>query len=208
MELKFILLILSQCAPIIALFVGRKATGHPLFYYVVAAIIIEWASFTLKYTLNQDIQWAGNIFLALEFLFFATFFVRLFNPLRKQLWWSLALLLELIFLINAFRLSFFKLNHFNASLLCMVYLILCLISYGKLMRSRQHQFIEHSSAFWITSGIFIYATITCIIFALPGLMSTKSELFVSVWNYVYLTINFVRYILIGIGLRLYSKYGY
>ncbi len=208
MNFKYVFLMLSQCAPLIALIIGRKAGSHPLLYYVVAAGLTELASSVLKYAFNQDIQWTGNLFLALELLFFSAFFIQLFNPKKIHLWWSIALLVELLYIGDFLRTSFFVFNHFNASLLCVVYLILCLVSYGRIMIGRQHQFIEQSSAFWMTSGIFIYATITCIIFALPGLMSTENELFVSVWNYIYLTINFARYILIGIGLRLLSKYGY
>jgi heme/copper-type cytochrome/quinol oxidase subunit 3 len=45
---------------------------------------MDWITTVMKVLFNQNIQWAGNVFLALEIFFFAAFFI---NFLKMKPYW-------------------------------------------------------------------------------------------------------------------------
>jgi hypothetical protein len=207
MELKHILLIISLSAPLFAAIIGRRARNHPMWYYVVLAILMDWITTIMKVHFNQNIQWAGNIFLALEIFFFAVFFINFLKAKPYWPYWLGTLLLAIWFLYGSCAAGFGIFNRFGASVLCVTYSIVCLIGYRRILTLQNYHFIEQSGSFWIVSGIFLYASTSSIIFALPEILKDEAVFNSNVWSYFYILINIIRYILIGIGLRLYAKYG-
>lgn len=207
MELKPILMILSLCSPLFAAILGRQARNHPMWYYAILAILIDWSTSVMKVYFNQNIQWAGSLFLALEIFFFAAFFINFLAAKPRWFYWLITFLLLFWFLYEGAESRFMVFNRFGASVLCITYSVLCLISYWRILRLQNYHFIEQSGAFWIISGVFIYASTSSIVFALPEILKDETAFNVNVWWYFYILINIIRYVLIGIGLRLYAKYG-
>lgn len=206
MDFKIVLLIISTCSPLFAVFLGAKAKGHPMFYYVVAATITELISNILKFGYGQNIHWIANVFFPLELLLFSLFFKRVLSP-RAWVFWVAVLALEIWFLAYTVESRFLVFNSFSTSILCIFYTVICLVCYTRLLKRQTHQFIERSSSFWILSGIFVYASTTSVVFALPHILESDREFTNLVWSYFYLLINLIRYVFIALGLKMYSKYG-
>lgn len=179
-----------------------------MLYYVAVALITELTTVILQLSFNQKFQWVGNIFLTLELFFFASFFIRIYQPKQKRLVWAIVILIASIYIFVWLYTNPSAANPIAISVLCILYIITCIGSYWKILQQQQYQFIEHSSAFWITNGILVYASASSLIFFALAAMAEDRAFIIKIWSYIYIGVNILRYIFIAIGLRNYGKYGY
>ncbi len=196
-----ILLIISILSPLFPLLYGWKNRLSSLWNYSLVGLFIDVTTSFIRLSTHANIQWAGNLFIGLELIFIAWYYRQhVFAHIR--LYWLLIVVVEGAFFIATINSSFFEFNTVGASSFCLLYIVFGLYGYVSLINHKKYLYIGKSHLFWCNTGIFVYASSTCLIFLFRYIIQEKDpEFFGNLWRIFYLIINIQRYVLIGVGLR-------
>lgn len=193
---------LSIFTPVFVLILGLKQRFSILWTYAALGFSFDVLGAILKYGYGYNNHWLSNVFVLSEFICFSIYF--------KHKHFSQSFLFPFFIILGAVAFSlqtgFNSLNDFNSygyCLCCIYYTVICLYGFYKLLTNPASTFIHYSSGFWANAGIFIYASSLSLLFLYRyNLQGENLQLFNQLWIYLFLPLNIIKYLAIGISLKL------
>lgn len=197
---------LSILSPLPAIIIaGRRRSV--LWYYVLMSFLSDITSYILGiYKLPHAV--VSNTFMLAEFVLLTAYFKRaLLGDKYRNQYIAIVGLLSLWFIINSFsRINDSAsdadgMNYFFTSFFYILYLLLSLFSFYKIMKSERLVNLAHSSLFIISVAILLYASGSYMLFLFkPYLERINLEMMRRFWFYLFLPLNILKNILIAIAL--------
>lgn len=196
-----ILLICSILSPFFPLIYGWRRRFSILWWYAFASLSADLVTSLFKRVLHRNFEWQGNIFALIEFTLIAFYY-------RHKIWkadsrFYIFWICGLLFFLGYTSLGhyWFSFNGIAISVFLLSYMSLGVLGFYTLIKEQQTIFIEQSSFFWANVAIFIYASGTFFLFLLADRLK-KNDLnsLVLLWRTVFLSLNILKNILLGIAL--------
>jgi hypothetical protein len=119
---------------------------------------------------------------------------------KKNTFFFVLLILGLLFFISHTTQThnWFKLNRKGISILTLVYIINCIISFHNILREQKVIFLEKLSFFWVNTALLLYSSGAFFLFLIYDDLNNKEQKML--WGTVFLSLNILKNILLGIAL--------
>jgi hypothetical protein len=194
---------ISILSPLFPILLGAKRNRRSyIWWYAWAGMIADLVVFFLKHICKQPTAWVSNVFVITEFVLILLYFsAKVFRfkifPLLVMMGTGL-----IFFAFTTFYFKGpFKVNLIGISVLNVIYIILCVLGYYRILKEQQIVHLEKYSGFWIISGIFIYASGSFFLFLeADALTAVNAKLMMMFWLSLFAPLNTLKNILLGIGL--------
>ncbi len=169
------------------------------FPFLLVCFIVELITYKLADKRISTIE-LYNIFSVLEFCFYLWFFYSTGSEKFKKIYRTCLIVYPIIALTNMFYVQ--KFNHFHSFTygLGSFFMILFSISYFfNLFNKPKYSRLYKNPAFWITSGILFFYTVSFPIFIMLNFIGSFSELLAKNIGSILLILNIFLYLLFSIA---------
>jgi hypothetical protein len=197
-----ILRLASVLSPLIPIIAGRKNRSSFLWWYALASLLTELATFLIKSYLDPNNSIAGNLFEIAEYSLLLLYF-RNKVSLRDTLFYSLLVCgLTFFILTTSFDKGWFRLNRVGISTLVVVYIALSITGFYTMLKQKKIVFLEKSSFFWANVAILIYSSGSFFLFLSTSHITNSADkaALTQLWGTLFVSLNILKNILLGIAL--------
>ena len=191
--------LLSILSPLLPLYAGFRERFSILWNYVLISLLSDLIiSIVLKRALHTNTGLASNLFVVLEFLFITIYYHR--QVFRKNLFYFVAAIPLLIFLVNTYLRSFMEFNFFGASILLFTYILYGLAGFFYLLRTQKQPLLEKSRFFWVNVAFIVYPSGSFLIMLFKDyLKATDEHLMKNLWIYLFPVLNISKNVLLAVA---------
>lgn len=198
--IKIILFYLSLCAPLLTISIGWDKKNQIWTYALIALLFDLFISVFLKTLMKTNQEWAGNIFLLIDFIMVSWYYKKYIFK-SAVLFYSITGSLVVFFIINTMMHSWHVFNLFAASFFCLSYIIYAVAGFYQIMKVQEMVFLHQSSFFWTNVAFLIYASGNFMLFLSKDfLMETDRPFFVQLWSVIFLSLNISKHVFLAIGI--------
>ncbi|MBS1771425.1 MAG: hypothetical protein JST82_01105 [Bacteroidetes bacterium] len=187
---------------------GRK-DKMLLWWYALAAFLFDITAMIAK-TMGHRIPWTGNVFMILELFLISSYYTPLFRNKRNAI--LLSILLAMFFIAHtlyirpfntAIPLERFRLNLTAGALFYLLYIILAMVGFYKLLTGPLLDNILQSRFFWVNVTFLIYASGVFFMFMFAERIRTQDiALGAMLWSTVFCGLNITKNILLAKALSI------
>jgi len=193
-----ILSVISAVSPLLPIVLGfRNAPKSYIWWYAWVCLLSDLAIFLSKHYYEARYAWIANLFVVAEFLLFLLYFrEKIFN---RSKWLPAFIGLGLLLFVLTFK-GWFIINRIGVSIFLVFYIVICVISYYRILKEQQAVHLEKSSVFWVTTGIFIYSSGTFFLFLGADALAVSSKDAATFLLAFFAPFNILKNVMLGIAL--------
>ena len=187
-------------SPIVVLILGWRQRFTLLWLYAAAGLIFDNVGEVFKQNgINHHIS--GNIFNLIELIVILAYFQReIFK--NDIVFWLTTVLLTIGYIAHTIYSDWTEFNFVGLGVLCAMYIVFGVLGYVQILRRREVIYLSQLPQFWINTAFFLYASSNCLLFLFATYLKQESfELMIRIWYSLFVGVNIMRYVFIGVGLR-------
>ncbi len=208
-----ILLSLGVYLPFISLIFRRKPlwsqSSTKLFSAYIILDVIAWFLSVILSQLGIHNIIVSNLFAVGEFLLVSLFYIEILEIKRKTIAKTITGFLTIIFGIGVFISSNEAYNSYPRLASGLIFIILSLLFFNKLMREQKIQRILSYPIFYLNTGILLYFSCSIFIVIFSNyFLNLSNEAQIALWSF-HSIINFICYVIFAVGFlkcKLRTKY--
>lgn len=179
--------------------------GHYLWVFCLCSFMWDYFSVILKFHFDYNIIWLGNCWTIVEFITISYFISSALMLSRKATFGLIIGGIAIYFLLFS-PFNFNEWNAFGSALFSLLYIVLSILVFRKLMLDLESKNILHSFTFWVTLAFFMYASLNFFVFVMmKTIHSSDPKTFGKIWTLVFTTSNITKNVLISIGFSYLTK---
>lgn len=200
------LIILSILSALIPLVIGIKKRYSLLWLYPLAGFIFDVLISFMQRVLHLKSRGLGNIYILLEFLILSFIYrKKIFK--NDRLFWVFTGCLGGFFVVHTISRDVLKLNKVGGGVLLLAFIFYGIWGLYTILKEQKEIYLERSWFFWLNIALIIYASGSFLIMLFRDYIAAVDyELYKQLWNNVFLLLNIIKNILLGISIYHYHNH--
>lgn len=192
-----ILSLISTISPVLPIALGIRKPKSYIWWYAWVCLLSDLAISLSKHHFFVKYAWIANLFVVIEFVLFLSYFKT--NVFKGNNLLLAVMGLGLLLFLLTFK-GWFIINRMGVSIFLVFYIVICVVSYYKILKEQQDVHLEKSSVFWVITGIFIYSSGTFFLFLGADALAGSNKEAGSFLLTFFAPFNILKNIMLGIAL--------
>jgi hypothetical protein len=154
----------------------------------------------MRRVLEISHKWPANLFMLLEFILLSIVYREQIIK-NKKLFSLFVLAGSCLFVAHTITTSIMSFNMLGSSFFFFSYLVYGLVGLYTILKKQEVTFLERSWFFWLNVALIVYASGNFFIFLFRDYMiQVDQQLYLKLWNNIFLLLNIIKNILIAVAL--------